>query len=137
MGWPLAEPLRVKAGLAAQDTPCPQQHVSSSAQGLGLLNLDPASLSFPFITLACTLIHSHNMLNHSASLARMVASSPTLAYQLNEITLSHLLGNNMQKIIYSQKLIFSLERQMFSLNEYLYTFWESGSEIPNIGQTTS
>lgn len=67
----------------------------------------------------------------------MVASSPTLAYQLNEITLSHLLGNNMQKIIYSQKLIFSLERQMFSLNEYLYTFWESGSEIPNIGQTTS
>lgn len=77
------------------------------------------------------------MLNHPASSPRMGASSPTLVHQLNEVTLSHLLGNNVQKILHSQKLIFSLGRQVFYLDEYLYTFGGIGSEIPNIGQPTS
>jgi len=37
-------------------------------------------------------------------------------------TLSHLLGNNVRKIACSQKLISSLGRQVFCLDEYLYTF---------------
>lgn len=79
------------------------------------------------------------MVNHSASPAGMMASSSTVALQWNEITLSRLLGNNVQKIIYSQKLIFSLGRQVFYFDEYLYTILGIGSEIPdgNIEQMTS
>ena len=69
----------------------------------------------------------------------MMASSSTVVPQWNEITLSRLLGNNVQKIIHSQKRIFSLGRQVFYFDEYLYTILGIGSEIPdgNIEQMTS
>lgn len=54
-------------------------------------------------------------------------------------TLSHLLGNNVQKIIHSKDPISFLGREMFYLNEYLYTFGGDQGEIPsdNVGLITA
>lgn len=72
------------------------------------------------------------MPNHSAFSARMVASPPTSVLQVNETTLSLLLGNNVQKIIHSKNPISFLGREIFYLNEYLYTFGGIGVRSPVI-----